>query len=565
MKIKFNYKALFTALCLAGSTLVAGPALAAYPYTPAPFELDGNATANDYTGDDWDVLYNGVARTAGDVAPIAKTLLIIDRPEPTMAQFTGGGSKDEQDIPNWKWRGGTPPAKDDLTHAYAAAYIHKRVNADDHFILTFGMDRYDTSGDAQLGFWFLKDEVQPIAGGTFSGVHQDGDVLVLVNFSNGGTVPTINVFQWLGTGVVPVGSGEAVLCQNGYIPEGKDFCGITNPDSITAPWAYDNKDAGPSTTFPPGAFFEGAIDLTSLLPGDSTCFTNFVAESRSSTSITAVLKDFAHSNFDVCRIEVTKTCAAPMLNTDDTITYTIYGQVQNIGYGTVTNVTLSDDPAADGAFKVVNCGDQVPTGANFPLSSLSGSDPVCYSNTMTVALTDNGITDTVTATAITGGTNTITDDASYTCPTLQVNPAVTLNKTCDTQITTSGGNVAAEVLVKAVVCNTGDSRLDNLSLVDNKAGTLTRDGSTSTSLLKDACADYIGSYIPTTPDLVLVPVSGSEPTYVVPTDPKDVTFSDTVTFTAQDVFGVSVPRTGQAAITAQAQCPLCDADEICTP
>ena len=38
------------------------------------------------------------------------------------------------------------------------------------------------------------------------------------------------------------------------------------------------------------------------------CFSSFLAETRSSSSITAQLKDFAEGSFQLCRIDVTKNC-----------------------------------------------------------------------------------------------------------------------------------------------------------------------------------------------------------------------------------------------------------------
>ena len=65
-------------------------------------------------------------------------------------------------------------------------------------LLYFGATRFDNSGDAQVGFWFFQNSVGlgsgKIGGGTgFNGVHKNGDILVLSNFSGGGTTP---VWSW---------------------------------------------------------------------------------------------------------------------------------------------------------------------------------------------------------------------------------------------------------------------------------------------------------------------------------------------------------------------------------
>jgi hypothetical protein len=523
------------------------------PLTPPaqaqPFELDGNAVSEGGTaGVDWDVVNNGGG------GAIAKTGLVIDRPEPSMAQFHGGGSKDEQNIPKWGWRGGTPPAKDDLTNAYAAAF----EDDSNHFILVFGMDRYDTSGDAQLGFWFLQDEVQPVAGGDFSGFHIDGDLLVLVNFSGGGDVPTINVYEWIGGGVVSLGVGGDVLCTGGYLPGGADFCGITNAGNVTAPWNYENKDVGVTNMFPPAAFFEGAIDLTAL--NLTSCFTNFLAESRSSTSITATLKDFAtpESGFDVCSIDVTKNCTDPRLNsTEDMIIYDIKGKVTNDGFGTLYNIGLSDSPAADGAFQVVDCttGDPIDS-QTFPLTSLAGGGTeACYLNTITVPLAQNGLTDTVTVTSNTESDNsgsTISDSDDAICPNLQISPALSISKDCeDTQIVVESGLVAVKVNISGTVCNVGDSMIDNVTVTDDHVSGNLLSGETliapddinDPGATEGACANFTGSYLPST-----ATDADDEPT----TDPSAVRFKDTATATATDILGNAVTPQSDMA-----DCPLC--------
>ena len=50
--------------------------------------------------------------------------------------------------------------------------------------------------------------------------------------------------------------------------------------------------------FPPGHFFEGGVNLTRFeIQG---CFTAFLSETRSSSSLNAQLKDFAIGDFDFC-------------------------------------------------------------------------------------------------------------------------------------------------------------------------------------------------------------------------------------------------------------------------
>ncbi|HEY8846688.1 MAG TPA: hypothetical protein VIM24_08520, partial [Candidatus Limnocylindrales bacterium] len=81
------------------SFALASPALAVHD--DGLFELDGNATNQAAAGDDWDQVYNGTSSAE-------QTKFITDAINSVPAEhlFTGGGSKDGQDIPNWKWTSG---------------------------------------------------------------------------------------------------------------------------------------------------------------------------------------------------------------------------------------------------------------------------------------------------------------------------------------------------------------------------------------------------------------------------------------------------------------------------
>jgi hypothetical protein len=188
-------------------------------------------------------------------------------------------------------------------------------------LLYFGSDRYDNSGDAQQGFWFLQDEVDltggPGGGGThFDGVHLPGDLLVVSDFGNGGTTSTIKVWEWDPTCTKGAdgcadnnlrirAESDDANCLSGTLPDGDDFCGIVNPnDGTVAPWAFTDKSG--NSTYLQGEFFEAGINLSTLDLADR-CFATVVAESRSSTSATATLKDFVLGRFGECQTEVTTT------------------------------------------------------------------------------------------------------------------------------------------------------------------------------------------------------------------------------------------------------------------
>jgi hypothetical protein len=81
------------------------------------------------------------------------------------------------------------------------------------------------------------------------------------------------------------------------------FCGIVNAtDGTVAPWPYTDKSG--NNTYLQGEFYEGGVNLTALGLSDR-CFASVAAETRSSTSTTATLKDFTLGTFGTCGSSVT--------------------------------------------------------------------------------------------------------------------------------------------------------------------------------------------------------------------------------------------------------------------
>jgi hypothetical protein len=521
------------------------------------FELDGNATSDGFA-DDWSDLHTG----GGD----ADTFTGINADPPPLTIFTGG-RKDIQPISEWSHKSGSSADKAEITNAYAAAY-----NEGGDLIVYFGADRFSNNGDTFLGFWFFKQSITALPDGTFDGEHEQDDTLVLANFPQAtNAVPNIQVLTWdtscskadnnnpqpgqcaaKNLRLKYGGSGPGAVCSPGVDPQ--LACAITNEengpnDPTDSPWPYTSKD-GFVNQFPYETFFEGGVNLTQLLGGSGgACFASFMAESRASSSPTASLMDFVLDSFPVCAISVTKQCSGGTLNAAQThITYDVTGTVTNDGFGTIHDVNVSDVPAFDAG--------SLQWSAN--PATLAGQSSINYSATITVPLANNGFINTVTATANTaaGGTGTeLSDTAQSTCPQIQVNPAASVTKQCWSTVAIENNTVVAKVNVSGTVCNTGDSNLTNVSVVDNKAGTLLSSASlvapadpANPGDTPGACQNYSGNY---TPDAALD--LNDDPT----TDPTAVVFKDTVTVSATDIFGQAL----SPQPTAQATCPLCDCDD----
>jgi hypothetical protein len=289
---------------------------AAAVHDTGAFELDGNAVNNPAVpGDDWDNVCHQVTGSDCSTTNDTNGATAVDwvaEPNPTASIFTGGGSKDPQDLNQWAWKdAGGLPDKDNLLHGFAARYTTNEGE-----VLYFGSDRLDNSGDAQQGFWFFQNSIglgsNSVGGGTgFTGVHKAGDLLVISDFSNGGTTSTITVYSWDPTCKKTTGStagtcGDANLRIKGTSASANcasaaandAFCGIVNPtNGTTAPWPYTDKSG--NHTYLQGEFYEGGVNLTSLGLGDK-CFSSVASETRSSTSTTATLKDFILGQFGAC-------------------------------------------------------------------------------------------------------------------------------------------------------------------------------------------------------------------------------------------------------------------------
>ena len=303
------------------------------------FALDSNtADPNGAATDDWESFASG-----GTANTTKATGIVADSDPPKVFR---NGSKDTQDISAWRYDLGSSPPKDDMLHAYAAAYkatTPRGATAVDDLLIYFGADRAAFSGTASLGFWFFKTPIKAengsfVVAGTGTSTpatHTDGDTLVAFEYTNGGAVTDVRIFKWVGgaSGVltphalISLGATttSGVFCDS---PTADLVCGATNAGNLALPW---------NGTVKPGQFFEGGINITQLVGGDG-CFASFMATSRSSSVEGAALKNFILSpGFQTCRIGISVTKACDL----DLVAQTVGGVTQlgvKVNFsGTVTN------------------------------------------------------------------------------------------------------------------------------------------------------------------------------------------------------------------------------------
>jgi hypothetical protein len=368
------------------------------------FQLDRNATTVENPtklGDDWDV----VCKTAtADLAPADQLCQSVAGTDHAVARsfdsdvfgagddvFTGaqpgGSSKDPEPISGWRYTQSSStsaPDKDDIEHAYTAQYTKSTdptTTTDDEALLYFGADRFAVSGDSQIGFWFFKSKVGkgPKVGnvGTFTGEHTarstdpithvvtHGDILILSDFLQGGAAPTVRVFEWVGSGgsdgsldLIAGSTTQFADCLGGPNPNPKKppvppvldndpFCATVNTGNAAAPWPYTPK-AGTTNTMPAGSFYEGGVNLTDLGLG-SECFSTFLAETRSSQSPTATLKDFVGGGFGSCGASLSTQTSDTSFEVGDGTTPTDTATVSVTSSG-------SNPPAPTGDVNFYLCG-----------------------------------------------------------------------------------------------------------------------------------------------------------------------------------------------------------------
>lgn len=365
------------AAALTSTALLLPPPAQAVHDEPTPFQLDGDPSKSlvDYgaslADDDWDTVmgFGGTPYPTTRLAPDAKESegetfvndTLVDANGDELTAFIKS-NKDIDDTDTWDWDADPiSPPKNDITNAYAKAYRYDHdadATTPDHTIVYFGSDRYADDGDAAMGYWFFRNAVAPGPNNKFAGKHAVGDVLIQIDYRGTGT-NEIEVFKWVGTGGnagggklqrLALGTSNSIagpICTAASTGIPADAaCITTNTTEFDSPWAYVPKgsDSVGANRFPPRVFMEGGFDVTALV--GNVCFSGFMAETRSSHSETAELKDFAFGDFDLCAIDVEKACVAgsavPNPGTE-TFTTTRLVTITNSSFsGSLADVALSD-------------------------------------------------------------------------------------------------------------------------------------------------------------------------------------------------------------------------------
>jgi hypothetical protein len=253
-----------------------------------------------------------IAAASFKVDPLSSDVTTCGTGDPTA--YTGQGSEvNGGRLASDTFSTSSIPNKDDLSNVFAAAHINTTTNE-----VFFGGERVVNNGDSHIDYEFLQSEVTipDACAGSFSGHRTQGDFLLSVDFTSGGTLGGTHLYKWAcdktynsahdGNVCDPPANGKSVPH---YFETGNTAVTLTVNDQATpigcGGWVCRNPDGSPTTTLAKNELMEGGIDLNQI--GFTGCISTFLPHTRSSQSFTATLKDFEVISFD--------TCASPSIST----------------------------------------------------------------------------------------------------------------------------------------------------------------------------------------------------------------------------------------------------------
>jgi hypothetical protein len=357
----FSGRAKLGAIVLTAGGLVVASSTASAAFITSvsdTFELDGDITDTSGAPPDWASLFDTSTTPPSQADPMptgfSSAAFFRDFTPGSTADSTtyATGSKDTLPItPGWQCKkSNNVTDKGDIQNTYMTPF---RVSdpggpKDGHLIIYAGLEKNAPNGNNNMAVWLLQDDAAGCTAGNgntpFTGGHRDGDVLLVAAFLNGGSNPVITAYKWSGSAtggsVVPIPGGVGGKCGTAG---SANVCAITNASQITTPWATTDKVLGAGTKLGGDQFYEMGADLTEL--GQSTCFANYIANTRSSQELGATLYDFAGGSASTCGSTTMKepaaTASPTTIRSGGSVTLTFYEK--NNGSVNLTNPHVTTD------------------------------------------------------------------------------------------------------------------------------------------------------------------------------------------------------------------------------
>ena len=151
-----------------------------------------------------------------DGSPVdpVNTFRVIDAYKPNTDNIFAQGSKADGAISSWAWTTGNANGKGDINNVLI--HIAQDPITFEQWIM-IGSDRLETNGVSYIDFELLQDPnvvANDTTGGTFSGRRTIGDILIAVEYVNGGSFVGFRYFSWNGSAYV----------ENTTVPIDHRFC-----------------------------------------------------------------------------------------------------------------------------------------------------------------------------------------------------------------------------------------------------------------------------------------------------------------------------------------------------
>ena len=361
------------------------------------FELDGDTAAASGTFD-WESFFDAAGGNKTRPADYRAAGFNADYALPDLSTFTTG-SKDTLHIgayngeaAGWQCtKSNNVGDKVDIVNAYAAAYVHPTT---DELVLYFGVEKSSPNGDSSIGVWFLKDpnvgcKPKGNGGTSFTGQHQDGDIFVVSEFTNGGGTASVKAYKWQGgaggsLGTTPVAEGGLCPAAGNADPTGQRACATVNRTPLNTPWASPDKNGGDLDAL---EFFEGGVNLGSRQAAG--CFASYLANTRSSQSLTATIFDYDQGSLPVCRpsTALSSSASASMIHKGKSAVLT-FSELNDGDVG-LTNVKVTTDYS--GCTPAYSSGDVANTGTLDPGETWKFTCTISPTATVTVTADGHGI------------------------------------------------------------------------------------------------------------------------------------------------------------------------------
>jgi len=183
----------------------------------------------------------------------------------------GGGPKNGDAITSYAWGAGTSPPKTELNNVYAVS--HTKANG--HPEVYFGAERLVNNGDSHMDFEFLQSVVgltgDCSGGGGFTGNRTEGDLLVAVDFTNGGSLAGFTIYQWHCAAEPGPQPADGTVCNpvgpehyEPFVSPAFATLSVNSADIPCGGWVCRDQISGNATIVSMNDLLEGGVDLQGI-------------------------------------------------------------------------------------------------------------------------------------------------------------------------------------------------------------------------------------------------------------------------------------------------------------